>query len=143
MSEIRGLRAYIHHRQMIMQNTSGYYRHAMLTIFRLYIHIVISRVPTGKLLFPSCLLVSYLGTKKYNFYHSSRIIRGGNFVELLARRLSSSVCIVAVKVKKTVKVSSSNVISYMVIIRWRSGHTLQSIKNHETCAIHLNNWWGI
>ena len=26
-----------------------------------------------------------------------------------------------------------------MIIRWRNGHILQSIKNHETCAVHLNN----
>ena len=24
-------------------------------------------------------------------------------------------------------------------LRWRNGHILQSIKNHKTCAIHLNN----
>ena len=23
--------------------------------------------------------------------------------------------------------------------RWRNGHILQSVKNHETCAVHLNN----
>ena len=22
---------------------------------------------------------------------------------------------------------------------WRNGHILQSVKNHETCAVHLNN----
>ena len=24
-------------------------------------------------------------------------------------------------------------------IRWRNGHILQSVKYHETCAVHLNN----
>ena len=24
-------------------------------------------------------------------------------------------------------------------IRWRNGHILQSVKNHETCAVHPNN----
>ena len=27
-------------------------------------------------------------------------------------------------------------------IRWRNGYILQSIKNHETCAAHLNNRWN-